>query len=102
MQVVRRLYLYAVSFISLMIMLAGASSLLRLLFIGVLDVNAYVGDNPTYQREEFSRNAALLVVGGVVWGIHWWLAQRAVSTSNPVAAEERNSVLRKLLLFGVM
>ncbi len=103
MRVARQVYLYAVSYISLLMVLAGASNLLQLLLrtaLGIpVDRYGLGGDNA---RQQFSLWAAMLVVGGVVWAIHWWLAQRGVASANPDAAAERRSVLRKLFLYGVM
>lgn len=104
MQVARRVYLYLISFISLMMVLIGASNLLRLLLERLLgltgeDMGIFDGD---YWRDQYSLWGAMLVVGGIVWAIHWVLAQRAVSPSNPNADEERGSALRKLFIYGVL
>ena len=101
MLVARRVYIYLISFISLMVLLSGASNLLRLLSEMALGTARNVV-NTDYLRDQFSLWSALLLVGGVVWAIHWILAQRGVASSNPEAEHERRSVLRKLLIYGVL
>ena len=104
MQVVRRVYLYLISFISLWMMLSGASNLLRLLLEMALGLSredfGFLGGD--YWRNQFSLWGATLVVGALVWAVHWFIAQRTVSSSDPAADDERRSVLRKLFLYGVI
>ncbi|MGA7733299.1 MAG: DUF5671 domain-containing protein [Chloroflexia bacterium] len=104
MHVVRRVYLYLISFISLMMVLSGASNLLRLLLEGAFglsrqDFGFFGGD---YWRNQFSLWGATLFVGAVVWAIHWFFAQRTVASSDPDADDERRSVLRKLFIYAVL
>jgi hypothetical protein len=101
MKVARRIYIYLISYISLLLMLSGASDLLRLLLDAILGTPAPIVD-ASYQREQYSRAGAMLLVGAVVWAIHWMLAQRSVAGGGPEATEERLSVLRKLLIYGVL
>jgi hypothetical protein len=106
MQVARRVYLYLISFISLMMVLAGAANLLRLVLELAMGAgppqNIWSFGGADYRREQFSLWGAMLLVGGIVWAIHWLLAQRGVAATNPAAAEERQSVLRKLFLYAVL
>jgi hypothetical protein len=102
MLVARRVYLYLITFISLLILLSGASTLLRLLFEQGLSVAPDTFAGPDYLREQFSSAAALTLVGVVVWVIHWLLAQRSVAAPAPGGPQERRSVLRKLLIYGVL
>lgn len=102
MQVARRVYIYLVTFISIQMLLGGASGLLRLLTEMVLGSSRDVLNSASYLREQFSLSGSILVVGALVWIVHWMLAQRSVSPSNPGAIQERLSVLRKLLIYGVL
>ena len=102
MLVARRVYLYLITFISLLILLSGVSTLLRLLFEQALSVAPDTFAGPDYLREQFSSAAALTLVGVVVWAIHWLLAQRSVAAPPPAGDQERRSVLRKLLIYGVL
>ncbi|MEP6776452.1 MAG: DUF5671 domain-containing protein, partial [Chloroflexota bacterium] len=102
MQVARRVYIYLVTFISLLVMLAGAVGLLQLLVQMALGGSRGVLNDAGFERQQFSSSGALMLVGALVWTIHWMLAQRSVSVSNPSAAQERLSVLRKLLIYGVL
>ena len=102
MLVARRVYLYLITFISLLIWLSGVSTLLRLLFEQALSVAPDTFAGPDYLREQFSSAAALTLVGVVVWAIHWLLAQRSVAAPPPAGDQERRSVLRKLLIYGAL
>jgi hypothetical protein len=102
MQVARRIYLYLVTFISLQMLLAGASGLLRLLTEMALGISRDVLNSASYLREQFSLSGSITLVGALVWIVHWMLAQRSVSPSNPDAIQERLSVLRKLLIYAVL
>lgn len=102
MQVARRIYIYLITFISLQVMLAGAVGLLRLLVEMALGSSRDTLNDSGFVREQFANSGAIMLVGALVWIIHWMLAQRSVSASNPDAAHERLSVLRKLLIYGVL
>ncbi|HST05548.1 MAG TPA: DUF5671 domain-containing protein, partial [Chloroflexia bacterium] len=102
MQVARRIYIYLITFISLLVMLAGAVGLLGLLVELALGGSRDVLSDAAYLRQRFSTSGAIMVVGALVWAIHWVLAQRSVAPSNPDAVDERLSVLRKLLIYGVL
>ncbi len=102
MQVARRVYIYLVTFISLLVMLAGAVGLLQLLVEMTLGGSRGVLNDAGVERQQFSSSGALMLVGALVWTIHWMLAQRSVSASNRNADQERLSVLRKLLIYGVL
>lgn len=102
MQVARRIYLYLVSFISLQIVIMGAMSLGQLLITQGLSGQPGNLGNGDVLRMEFSSGTAALVVGTLAWAIHWGLAQRAVHPDRPGAVDERRSVLRALMLHGVL
>lgn len=89
MQTIRRLYLYAVSFISLVAILWGAIGLTRSIFEG-----EQVGGNV----EGLAGALSLILVGVPVFLLHWWLAQRS-AIQDP---EERFSYLRAIYLYGIL
>lgn len=87
MSLFRRVYLYAVAFVSLEIVLWGLISLLRALLNGE-------GMEP----ERLAGALALIVAGAPVFGLHWWLAQRG----RRYDAEEAHSRVRAIFLYGVL
>lgn len=102
MQVVRRVYIYLVTFISFQMLLIGATNLLRLLLQVIFGTASSIIVDSNYLRDQFSLFGALTLVGGAVWAIHWLLAQRSVSRTNPDAEQERTSLLRKLLIYAIL
>jgi len=110
MQTVRRLYLYVMSGISLGVLLVGLIILLSTVFHAVgLGPGSVSGGEPN--REALSLAAALIVVGLLVWGVHWLLVERSLRPDNPRHDEERGAaeralyltlVLAVLLVFGVL
>ena len=89
---VRRLYLYFVSFISLMMTANGVVIIIQFIFeAGAGDVGAVLLDSTT----QLATGASLLIVGAPIWYFHWRLVQRAVA-EHPV---EVRSVLRKLYIY---
>ncbi|GJQ34175.1 MAG: hypothetical protein JETCAE01_01850 [Anaerolineaceae bacterium] len=89
MKTIRRLYFYAVAFISIEVVLWGIIGLLRSIF----------------NTQEISNNAsnlasalALIFVGVPIFLIHWFWAQR-VSASDP---EERSASIRAVFLYGIL
>lgn len=101
MNTARRAYLYLVAFISLHLLLAGAANLLRLGGEAALGSNRVVG-GAAYYRDQLSLWGAILVVGGLVWGVHWLLAQRGTTGADATALDERRAVLRKLFVYAVL
>ena len=85
----RRLYLYAVTFVSLEVVLWGAIGLVRSFAAGR---GAPGGDN------QLAEALSLLLVGVPVFLLHWWLAQRAALR----APAERSALLRAIFLYGVL
>lgn len=84
---VRRLYLVALALAGLVMVSLGAVSLLQTL----LELPAGF-----FWRNPVAHGSAQLVVGMLVWVVHWLLLQRAFLSAEP--AEER-SVLRKAYLY---
>lgn len=89
MQSLRRLYLYAVAFVSLEVVLWGAIGLARSFFAGGS------ADGSTTQ---LAQALSLVLVGVPVFLLHWWLIQRSVKGE----PGERSALLRAIFLYGVM
>jgi sterol desaturase/sphingolipid hydroxylase (fatty acid hydroxylase superfamily) len=111
MQTVRRLYLYVMSGIALAVLLVGLDILLSVIFhaVGIGEADRIAARGP--DRQALSVAAALIVVGLLVWGVHWWLVERSLRPDNPRHDEERAAaeralyltlVLAVLLIFGVL
>src|SRR5512135_379482 len=90
MRTVRRLYLYAVSAISLEVLLWGMIGLGRSIVCQM-----YLRCNPT---SIISQGLAAIIVGIPFFAVHWWLAQRSAQRDN----EERASGIRALFLYGMV
>jgi len=89
MRTIRRLYFYAVAFISLEVVLWGLIGLLRSIF-----VPAVIGGNATRLAEAL----ALILVGMPVFGLHWWVAQRDARRD----MDEHASGIRAFFLYAVL
>lgn len=63
----KAIYLYLVSFIGLVFILMGAYPLLTLLFDTIFGVEGF-----SSAMEVFSKSATDLIIGGVVFYIHWF------------------------------
>ena len=85
MSIIRRIYLYAVSFVSLETVLWGTIGLLRALFAGATG-------------EDLAGSLSLIMVGAPVFLLHWRLVQREVRADE----DERSSRLRALFLYGAL
>src|SRR5918996_6491509 len=102
MQTARRLYLYLMSGITLGVLLVGLNILLTVVLhaIGV-GRGAFAGGSQN-DREQLSLAGALIVVGLVVWSIHWLFIERSLRASNPARDHERASGVRALYLTVVL
>jgi Domain of unknown function (DUF5671) len=89
MQSLRRLYLYAVAFVSLEIVLWGSIGLTRSFF----DRGSAAGS-----ANQLAQALSLILVGVPVFLLHWWLAQRAALRE----PGERSALLRAIFLYGVL
>jgi hypothetical protein len=98
MNVVRRLYLYVVSFIALAAFVAGVQELLSSLVSSIVDSAFHVLAEGSVTRQQTSLAIALIVVGLPVWLIHWTVAQRMARGATAAAADERASSIRALYL----
>ena len=111
MQTARRLYLYLMSGISLGVMLVGLTMLLTVVFNAIGVGRGVFAGGDQSNREQLSLAAALIVVGLLVWSVHWLFVERSLRANNPSHDEERASgvralyltvVLAVLLIFGVL
>jgi hypothetical protein len=102
-QLIRRLYLYAMAGVMLAILAVGVRLLLTVLFdtvgLGRGDV-VIIGDSQS--REQLRVAAALVAVGLPVWSIHWWLIRRAWRDAGPEGEDERRSAVRAFYLAIVL
>jgi hypothetical protein len=109
MQTARRLYLYAMSAVTLGVIAAGLATLLDVFLTGTgLMRHTYGASAGT--RELLSRAIAMLGVSVPVWAVHWWLVSRSLAPGRPDREAERSSAIRATyltlvlfvsLLFGV-
>ncbi len=89
MQNLRRLYIYAVAFVSLETVLWGAIGLAR----------SFVGPGVVGSGNQLAEALSLILVGIPVFLLHWWwLAQRS-ATRQP---GERSALLRAIFLYGIL
>ena len=89
MQTIRRLYLYAVTIVSLEVVLWGAIGVLRSILAG-----QEIGGSVSRLAGALS----LILVGVPVFLIHWLLAQRTALSDS----EDRSNRLRAIFLYGVL
>ena len=96
-----RLYQYIVSFVGLMVAATGVSFILER-FIEQLEPSRDVLSNPSEAR--FASGVAMLIIGGLVCGLHWMAVQRNVQTRGEVErlAPERRLYLRAVSFFSIM
>ena len=93
MNTMKRLYIYGVSFVALVVTASGTSLLFRYLLNQLLDRNIAGGT-----AEQLSLGVAMIVVGGPLWTVHWLMARRQLDRE----PQEATAVLRKLYIYGVM
>jgi len=93
MNTMKRLYIYGVSFVALVVTASGTSLLFRYLLNQLLDRNIAGGT-----AEQLSLGVAMIVVGGPLWTAHWLMARRQLDRE----PQEATAVLRKLYIYGVM
>jgi hypothetical protein len=89
MKTIRRLYFYAVAFISIEVVMWGAISLLR----SILNVNKIVNSAST-----LAQALSLILVGVPIFLVHWLWAQ-SVSTKDD---EEKTATVRAVFLYGIL
>jgi len=89
MRTIRRLYLYGVAFVSLMVVTWGLIGLAR---------SAFSGDTVGGDVAQLAGALSLIFVGVPVFLLHWWLAQRAAREDE----DERFSRVRAVFLYGAL
>lgn len=88
MRTIQRLYLYAVAFISLEVVIWGLIGLAR---------STVAGEVIGGSASQLASAISLIAVGVPVFWLHWWLSQR--KAQDP---EERFTWLRAIFLYGVL
>lgn len=94
MSTIKRVYLYTVSIITLGILATGSQILLRLLFDLIQGTTLVQVEAPGFSKQQLSLGLAMLVIGGILWGLFWRAIQKQVSGS----PSEVGSAIRKLFL----
>ena len=87
---VRRLYFYAVAFVSLMMTASGIVLLIQV----ILD-SIFGGDIISDSTTRLAGGVSLLIVGAPLWFFHWRYMQRAVEEQ----PAETRSILRKIYIY---
>lgn len=90
MPTIRRLYFYAVAFVSFELVLWGVIGLLRSIFVEPL--------LPSASSDALARALALILVGVPIFLVHWRWAQRAASRD----PDERAAAVRAVFLYGIL
>jgi hypothetical protein len=106
----RRLYFYLVAYVSLVMLLTGLATLVRVLLEQLLGPDssgllwgAFAGREQF--REQTAFGIALSAIGLPAWLLHWRVAQGWLTASGVEGAawdNERASGLRRLYLYGVL
>lgn len=101
MQIARRLYLYAMSGITLAVIASGL-----MLFLDVIITGSGVLEHPSdayvNRRQQLSQAIAMLGVGVPVWAFHWWFVQRGLRPGRAGRDAERGSAIRATYLTLVL
>jgi hypothetical protein len=92
----KRVYLYTVSAISLLVVSVGLYNLVALVLGELADAfgASVIGGDRGTGREQISLAIALVVVGLPIFAIHWVFVQRGWRGTDEAAFEERHSSLR--------
>ncbi len=95
MGIVKRLYLYGVATISLLVLAIGIENLVAVVLGEIADtIGTTVLAGESTGREQISLAIALVVVGGPIYAIHWWLIARGWNGTDEGAADDRHSAIR--------
>lgn len=89
MQTLRRLYIYAVAFVSLEVVLWGAIGLAR----------SFVVPRSVGGENQLAEAVSLILVGIPVFLLHWWWFAQRTALRLP---GERSALLRAIFLYGVL
>lgn len=101
MQIARRLYLYAMSGITLAVVAAGLGMLLDVIITGS-GIFEHPSDAYVNRRQQLSQAIAMLGVGVPVWTFHWWFVQRGLRPGRAGRDAERGSAIRATYLTLVL
>lgn len=102
-QIVRRLYLYAISGIALGIIMLSAAQLLGLvldLLFRAVSGHDWVQEGGDWERGRLSLYLPLLAIAGPIWYAHWRMLRR--DRLGPHADDERRSRVRAVYLTAVL
>ena len=91
-----RLYLYLASLGGLIVLLAGATELVRVTLEALLGPAALVGSGAAGRR--VAGGTAAVMVGGLLWAVHWLYSVRLLAAPDWCGAGERRSALRTAYL----
>jgi hypothetical protein len=93
-----RLYLYGAAFIGIMLLLSGLAELLSILFrnLVVLGTEFFSFD---WLGASFASATSRIVVGGLIWGLHWSYSLATIRDHGWRGARERQSRVRRAYLF---
>ncbi|MBI4188566.1 MAG: hypothetical protein HY529_05095 [Chloroflexi bacterium] len=94
MSIIKRVYFYTVSIITLGIFAVGVQILLRLIFDLLTGTSQVQVEAAGFKQQQLSLGLAMLVIGGTLWTLFWRAIQKQVS-GNPT---EIGSAIRKLFL----
>ncbi len=100
MDIAKRLYLYVVSAVSLLVVSLGLYNLLAVVLGELADAigASIIGGGGSAGREQVSLAIALVAVGSPVFAVHWWLVGRGWRGSDDTARNDRRSAIRALHL----
>ena len=102
MDLVRRIYLYAMSAVALGVLLFGLQALLTVLLHAIGLRGSLISGEFDSDRQALSLAIALVGVGLPVWAVHWYFVERGLRGTGPDSESERSSALRALYLSGVL
>lgn len=103
MDLVRRIYLYAMSAVAIGVLAYGLVALLTVVLHAIgLGGGVFLGGDADSDRRALSLAISLIGVSLPVWAIHWYLVERGLSGSGPPAERERTSALRAFYLAAIM
>jgi len=102
MDLVRRIYLYAMSAVALGVLAFGLQALLTVLLHAIGLRGSLISGEFDGDRQALSLAISLVGVGLPVWAVHWFLVERGLRGTGPGSESERSSALRALYLSGVL
>lgn len=98
MRTIRRLYFYAVAFVSFELVLWGTIGLLRSILERALELSSDAGLRNAVSTNALAQSLALVLVGVPIFLAHWIWVQRAAARD----PEEHSATLRAVFLYGML